>query len=460
LRTFFLSISVVTLIVYLYKILQENSFNAIAVQQKSLDVAKQKFDAEIAQKKSTEKELEDSLEKLITQNDLLNDTKTAMLNLLEDVNKEKQKSDEQAADLKKFEETVENASDHIVFTDIDGTILYANKAVTTTTGFDRDEIIGKTPRLWGGQMPPDFYKKFWDTIKIEKKMFKGEVTNRRKDGELYTAEVQAFPILDEAGNIKFFVGIERDITKAKEVDKLKSEFVSVASHQLRTPATGVKWYAELILEGKAGKLTKKQKEYITEMYESNERMLALINDLLNVSKIETGKKYEIEISNGDIVTIVNNVIKNSKLLAKQKEIKIELSKSSSKSLSVDMDVEKMTQVVKNLIDNAIKYSPLKEKVEINIEENSKDNKFVLSVKDHGIGIPKKQSERIFEKFFRADNVLKTETDGTGLGLYIVKAIVEGHGGRIWFESSENQGTTFYIELPIKQSSKEKRVINA
>ncbi|MCA9386734.1 PAS domain S-box protein [Candidatus Dojkabacteria bacterium] len=457
-KTFFLSVSVVTLIVYIYKVLQENSFSALDAQRKQLEIAKLNFDAELTQKKDTEKELEESLSKLKEQNELLNNTKTAMLNLLEDVNKEKQKSQEQAADLKKFEETVENASDHIVFTDVEGKILYANSAVSKTTGYDRKDIIGKTPRLWGGQMSPDFYKEFWNTIKVKKQTYKGELTNRRKNGELYTAEVQAFPVLDESGQVKFFVGIERDITKAKEVDKLKSEFVSVASHQLRTPATGVKWYAELILEGKAGKLTKKQKEYITEMYQSNERMLALINDLLNVSRIETGSKFEIQFSSVDIIDLVKNMVQEINKLASEKDVKVIMVKPQIKKLLVEIDKEKIFQVIKNLIDNGVKYSPSKSKVMVEVQDNQ--DQFIISVKDTGIGIPKDQSERIFEKFFRADNVLKAETDGTGLGLYIVKAIVEGHYGKVWFESNEDKGTTFFVSLPKKHISKENRVIQA
>ncbi len=455
-RTFILSLFVVTLIIFIYKILQEKILTLVLEQRNTLRRTNQKYSSELEKKKLIEEDFKRTIGSFKKQNQLLESTKVAMINLLEDINDEKTKSKEQAESLRQFKEAVENTNDHIVFTDTEGAVIYANEAVEITTGYTKDEIIGKTPRLWGGQMPKEFYKEFWDVIKNQKKVFKGEVINRKKNGELYTAQVQVIPILGNAGEIKFFVGIERDITEDKEVEKLKSEFVSIASHQLRTPATGVKWFTELLLDNKAGELTDKQREYLKEVYHSNERMLKLINDLLNVSRIETGKKFTIEIKTTDVVELINKEVKDMLIIAEKKNIQIVKEESIPESYMIDVDPEKFRQVLKNLLDNAIKYSNMDGKVYIGLREEA-DN-VVFWVKDEGIGIPEAQRDRIFEKFFRADNVLKADTDGTGLGLYIVKAIVEAHQGNVSFETEEGKGTTFYISFPKEQHSKESRTI--
>ncbi len=455
-NTFLFSIVVVTAVVYLLRVNLEKSNKTITEQRVELQRLNQRYTSELEKKSILEKDFTLTIKKFKDQNSQLENTKVAMINLLEDINEEKNRSQEQTDRLKQFEEAVENANDHIVFTSTDGEIIYANKAVEETTGFEKEEIIGKTPRIWGGQMSKEFYDEFWRTIKYDKKIFKGEVINRKKNGELYTASIQSIPILGDSGEIKFFVGIERDITEDKEIEKLKSEFVSIASHQLRTPATGVKWFTEILLDDKAGELNDQQREYMKEVYHSNERMLKLINDLLNVSRIETGKKFTIEIKTVDAADIINQEIKNMKIIAEKKNITILKDESIPKKLEIDLDPDKFSQVIKNLIDNGIKYSPEKTKVTVGLREE--EDNAVFWVKDEGIGIPVAQQDRIFEKFFRADNVLKADTDGTGLGLYIVKAIVEGHQGSVSFETEEGKGTTFFISFPKEQHSKDKRTI--
>jgi PAS domain S-box-containing protein len=170
----------------------------------------------------------------------LEQSQKAILNVLEDIETEKNKIESLAGDLEKFKLAVDNASDHIVITDPDGVILYANRAVEKITGYSHSEVIGNKPSLWGKQMPEEFYNNLWKTIKEEKTNFIGELNNRRKNGEIYVAEASISPILNSNNKVIFFVGIERDITLLKEISDAKTEFVSVASHQLRTPLTGIK----------------------------------------------------------------------------------------------------------------------------------------------------------------------------------------------------------------------------
>ncbi|MEI7890843.1 MAG: ATP-binding protein [bacterium] len=364
--------------------------------------------------------------------------------------KQKIKSDELARDLEKFQLAVSEAFDHIIITDADGIILYMNKAAEKITGFSSKEVLGKkagSKELWGGRMDSIFYQNMWKTIKQDKKVFAGEITNVRKDGQEYQAMGSISPIMGDNGAVKFFVGIERDTTKEKEIDRMKSEFVSVASHQLRTPLTGIKWFTELLLENKKEKLSKEQQDYVEEIYESNNRLIALVNDLLNVSRIDSGKNFEVEKKNIDVVGVVNEVVNEQIGLAKEKGIRVVMDGDISKEMQLNIDSVKIKQVFQNLISNAVKYS--KENSEVVFGRKDGIDDVTFFVKDSGLGIPPEQQDRIFEKFFRASNVLMTGAEGTGLGLYIAKSIVESHGGKIWFESSEGNGTTFFVKIPKK-----------
>lgn len=374
----------------------------------------------------------------------LEKTKTAMLNVLEDMQKEKSLSESMAHDMEKFKLAVEGVSEHIIITDIEANIIFANHAAEVATGFKINEMLGKNPGiLWGGQMDKDFYRKMWNAIKKEKKNYSAEITNKTKSGELYTAAIHIAPILNKEGKVVFFVGIERDITKAKEVDKMKTEFISVASHQLRTPLTTVKWYAELLLAAQ-NDINKKSADYVHKIYDSNQKMIRLVNDLLNVSRIESGKKFMIEKKSSDIISIIKRVVADQSILAGQNNIKIDVD-GLPKKLILNIDNEKIYQVFQNLINNAVKYSHSGSKVVVAYEKSGDGS--VLIVRDRGLGIPTSQQDRVFEKFFRADNVVESGKGGSGLGLYIARAIVEGHNGRLWFESSVKEGTTFYVQLP-------------
>jgi signal transduction histidine kinase len=242
--------------------------------------------------------------------------------------------------------------------------------------------------------------------------------------------------------------LEHEILRQKEIEvnNMKSEFVSVASHQLRTPLTGIRWFGELLLKGKAGALTPDQKDFIQQMYDSNSRMINLVNDLLNVSRIETGKKFTIEKKPVDIVPIVASLFTELVALAAQHKVTMQRAPGFPADLTLNVDGEKIRQVLQNLLSNAVKYSKEGGVVIIGCDTSPK-TKITFSIKDSGLGIPAAQQSRMFEKFFRADNVKTKETDGTGLGLYIAKAIVEGHGGTISFVSGQDKGTTFSFSLP-------------
>lgn len=324
-------------------------------------------------------------------------------------------------------------------------VKFANNSADNLFGYLKKEGLGR-PFL-------DFVASRFRTQVSERyaSLIKGHSSENRyefsvisKDGGEIPVEANTSVILYE--DKPAVMAIIRDITKLKEIDKMKSEFVSTASHQLRTPLTGIKWFAELLLNDKSGKLTDKQDEYVSNIAKSNERLIKLVDDLLDVTRIDASKKNGIKLAPVPFESLLEDAVKSLKPIAESKNIKIHLNKKNAGGIAVLADKEKITEVFKNIIDNAIKYSSPKSEVIVGCEV--KEKIAICFVEDHGLGIPERDHSKIFQQFFRSDNV-KDKEYGTGLGLYIAKAIVEKHKGRIWFESKENGGTTFYFSLPIK-----------
>lgn len=298
-------------------------------------------------------------------------------------------------------------------------------------------------------MPKEYYAKMWDTIKNKKKDFDSEITNRRKNGEQYEASIDVAPILDKKGKVLFFVGLERDISKEKAIDRAKTEFVSLASHQLRTPLTSVKWNIESLLDN--GGLNAKQQRNINEVYRGNEKMIELINALLNVARIDMGV-FSVETKKIDIISIAKEVV--NELLLEIKKKKLRFTEEYGKGITpLPLDPQLIHIVIHNILNNAIKYSHPGGVVDFSIKKDKKS--IFITVKDVGIGIPKHQQDKIFQKLFRADNARQMDAGGMGLGLYIIKAIADASGCKISFSSKENEGSTFIVQIPLSGMRKKK-----
>lgn len=245
------------------------------------------------------------------------------------------------------------------------------------------------------------------------------------------------------------VSIVEQIVK---INKIKSEFVSVASHQLRTPLSAIRWETELLLSKFKDGLNEKQLRNIENINELSSRMARLVSDLLDVARIDQRRLFLKRVP-VDLVMVTQEVL--DEMMPEIKAHHIELILNMKKNIpKVLADRERLKMVVENLLGNSIKYSTAKGKIEIRIAK--KDRYAHFSVKDNGVGIPQEQHGRVFEKFFRSDNIVKYQTEGTGLGLYIAKNIIEQMGGEIWFESVENLGSIFNFTIPLKKTKKENK----
>lgn len=346
---------------------------------------------------------------------------------------------------------VSSSEDAIIGQSKDGLITTWNKGAEILFQYTEKEIVGKHFSI----IIPDTAKEEIDTILA--KLLKGErvehydTLRKKKDGTLVDVSVTVSPIINEEGAIVGASSVMRDITREKQIDRAKTEFVSLASHQLRTPLSAINWYAELLRDGEAGKLTKQQQEFVDEIFQGNQRMIKLVNELLNVSRVDFGN-FTIEPVDTDILDISRSVVKELRPGIMKKKLNVS-EDYEGETLSYKADPNILRIVIQNLVSNAVKYTPDRGKITIKIATDKKAGKLIIVVSDTGYGIPKSQQNQIFTKLFRADNVQEMDTVGTGLGLYVLKSIVEESGGDVSFVSAENEGTTFTVTLPLSGMKK-------
>ncbi len=350
------------------------------------------------------------------------------------------------------EAILSSIGDGLVVVDKEGRITYVNQAFEKMVGWKSEEVLGRRVV----EVVPRESEKGEVVLfneRILTKVLSGEVviadlTNPfyyiRKDKTRFPASSIVNPIL-LGGEIIGVVETFRDITKEKEIDKAKTEFVSLASHQLRTPLSTISWYTEMLLAGDAGKLNSEQAKYLDEVYKGNQRMISLVNALLSVSRMDLGT-FVLEPEPTDVVSLVKSVVIEQKPQIDRKKIKFSFEFEKNIPL-IQVDPKLLSMVVQNLLSNSVKYTVDKGKIKISLILDNKKKTLLFKISDNGYGIPKNQQDKIFTKLFRADNVRGKDTEGTGLGLYIVKAIIDSSGGKVYFESKEDEGTTFYVTLP-------------
>ncbi len=266
---------------------------------------------------------------------------------------------------------------------------------------------------------------------------------KSRNDQNFPVAMQVAPLLLN-GEVTGGIVLLRDITREKEVDQAKSEFVSLASHQLRTPLSSISWFIEMILDGDVGPVNDKQREYLDVLYQSNQRLIELVNDLLDVSRIDLGT-FIIDPELTDLVKVAEEALTD--LTSKIKLKHIVINKEYDPALpQISVDPRLMYVIFFNLLSNAVKYTPEKGTVTLSIRPTKTE--VIITVSDTGYGIPTNAQSKIFTKLFRADNIKGRDLEGTGLGLYIIKSILDHAGGRTWFDSLEGHGSSFYVALPL------------
>ncbi len=397
-------------------------------------------------------ELKDFQEKLEEQVELRTNTlnertkeleksESALSKSLHDVQEEKENLQKEK---NKTLSIINNFSDGLIYIEKDETINLANPKFTSFFGIAPEQITGSSLNDFKdhSSLGPLVY-----LLTSEQEVFRQEI---ELPSDL-VLEITATDIIHQEEKFGTLV-IAHDVTRERMIEKMKTEFISVAAHQMRTPLAATKWSLEILKENKVGELNEEQQLLVGKGYTSTVRMIKLVNSMLNADNIHSGA-MDYTFADVDFSGIIQKTIAEIKGLAEKRNIKLDFSQKDQKIIT-RADEEKMQIVFQNLIDNAVKYTSPGGSVNVNCEEIEKD--YVFSVKDTGIGIPLHEQTKMFKKFVRAENAVKLETDGSGLGLFISKKIVEDHGGEIWFKSVENHGTTFFFTVPKQEKIEEKQ----
>jgi len=353
---------------------------------------------------------------------------------------------------------IEQSSMGVVMTNTAGEIEYVNPAYTSMYGYEPSEVLGKNPRiLKSGETPQALYKSLWDTL-LAGRPWTGELHNRTKSGELIWVRANISPVRDSAGRLTHFMAMHKDVTlekrliaevmaakqEADRANQAKSNFLASMSHEIRTPLNAIVGMSELLDESG---MSKEQAQYLSIMRKASDTLLALINDILDISKIEAGK-VELEQAPFNLEELVSTVAELMSVRALEKGVEVSCKIDADVPVFVDGDATRLRQVLMNLMGNAVKFVE-KGWICLNVSKQSAGGgplQLLFSVRDTGIGIAGDKLEAVFEKFTQADSTTTRKYGGTGLGLTISKMLIELMGGRIWVESKPGKGTTFYFTV--------------
>jgi signal transduction histidine kinase len=333
-------------------------------------------------------------------------------------------------------------------------VLFVSKAYESQWEGDRNELYEK-PFSWLKEVHPEDRESVESEFKKGLKKRKNLNLHHRlltKDGKIKYIHNRGFLVRGKEKESDKILGVSTDITEVKELEIAKTEFLSLASHQLRTPPTIIKWYCDLLEMEEFGKLTKKQSEFVTQIYEGNQRIINLINSLLNISRLEMGT-FTVNTKKINLLKIAEDVLSELRITIEKKSLEIKMNKKEfEKNILSDPTIIQV--ILHNIIANAVNYNKRKGKVFLKCTE--KKEHIEIQVKDEGIGIKKSNQKMIFSRFYRADNANQNGTTGSGLGLHMTKAILEEMGGSIRFESEYKKGTTFFLNIPKKPNKSSKK----
>jgi PAS domain S-box-containing protein len=368
--------------------------------------------------------------------------------------------------IERYRLLVESIQDYAIFLlDTTGHIATWNAGAKRLKGYNEDEIIGKHFSVFYPKEDKDRAKPEWELEEAKKYgSIEDEGWRIRKDGTRFWANVVITALYDESGVLQGFAKVTRDLTERKQIEdelqranaelrrqqqelmilnQAKDEFISLASHQLRTPATGVKQYLGLILQGFMGEIPKELLPILQKAYESNERQIELVNDLLRVAQVDAGKLILNKVP-CNITSIVKDAVAEQRASFKKRSQIVEIN-TPDNPINANVDSGRLRMVLDNLIDNASKYTPKNGKISIYV--NCNEGELRICVADNGVGVKEEDLPRLFHKFSRVGNELSEEVGGSGLGLYWAHKVVEKHGGKIQVESKHKHGTKFTVIVP-------------
>jgi PAS domain S-box-containing protein len=361
--------------------------------------------------------------------------------------------------LKLLNRAIEQSPVSTIITDKNGDVVYINPKFTEITGYTPDEVLGKNPRfLKSGEHPADFYQEIWDTI-LTGKEWNGQFRNKKKNGELFWAKSIISPIVNDRGEIDYFVDVQEDVTEikklsdellmarelAEENNRLKNAFLHNISHEIRTPVNAILGFSDFL--NSPNITDEKRKQFTDIIKQSSHQLLSIIADIVNMATIETGQEKITE-KKAYINTICKLVYEQYSKPALDKKLTLNYKVDENLNDSLILtDETKVTHILSNIVNNAVKFTL---KGFVNYGCTLKDDVIEFYVKDSGIGIPENVHEEIYKPFRQADYKHTRKFGGNGLGLTIAKAYVELLGGKIWLHSEPGKGTEFYFTIPYKQ----------
>jgi PAS domain S-box-containing protein len=325
-----------------------------------------------------------------------------------------------------------------------GQCIYANQEVRRLTGLAANQVLGDGWLQALQEEEGDKVRQTWREAIAKGEAWSSEFSLLTDSGMVSWVQGAAVALRDEQGAITGYLGYLVDITDSKKADRVKSEFISTVSHELRTPLTSIKGALGLIQGGTFGKLPEAIRPMVEMAYNNCDHLVQLINDLLDVEKIEAGK-MDFRFAALDVEQLVRQAITINRSYGAAKNVRLVLAELPPRVM-VRGDRTRLLQVMANLLSNAIKFSPPDSPVEISVAVSGKTVR--VSVTDHGEGVPEEFRDKIFQKFSQADSSDSRQEGGTGLGLSICRAIIERHDGRIDFHSETGKGSSFYFDLPV------------
>lgn len=337
-------------------------------------------------------------------------------------------------------EIVENMLEGLVVHNMNGKILTMNAVAERFLGIKMSDIRRKTGEELKNSS--DWFKVLFQDLK-EGETF--EYSFSDKDGQDFDYQIIKITLNKERGEI---LKIIRDVTRSKYLDRMKTEYVTIMSHKFLTPLTNIKWSADFLLNGDVD--AKRKEENVKNILSNAERLVKLTSYLLNIAEIEEGL-FGYNFEKLDMNAVIEEVIQNYSDESRQKEVKVTYRKPKVGYFLVRGDKSRLSVAVSNYLDNALKYNLKGGEVEISLEENG--NELKVSVNDNGIGISPESVQSLFSKFFRDKRARSVHTEGSGIGLFIVKNIIERHGGKVGYSADDGKGSTFFLTLPLYREDK-------